>query len=436
MKLIILDHFRRRWFLWTAFCLLNLTLGLFLNNAEPALFPIFIAFPLIIGPNLWFQEIQAGYPRVLLGLPLGALEIGRTLWFLSVGIASLIASSFSLVGLIIAKCFWAAHLGFYNWLLFSFVSLFMFGGMFGLLTCLTNPIKKVGRPIYGILTWVCFMAVFYFIASNYSPLIKLTLFFLISGTLTILGWIRVESLIVDYGEHRAASQASSPRQFKVPIGFGGIGFLLATAFIQIWSFGFYFLIITSLLTFFTKHTFDWHHLTHNLGSYVPFFFIFFGGYSFLSGGLNLRLFRAMPLSPNKIAATFPSVYILPLLTLFLAFTLLAWKETGSFECVSWIKVELLGIAPACFFIAVAIWNPTLNFIKTFFVVVFVISTFIPAFYQFANMNETGLPFWFIAIFDLILVTFYFWIMSKIISQSSSAYRPRQNQIGNRWNWGR
>jgi len=194
----------------------------------------------------------------------------------------------------------------------------------------------------------------------------------------------------------------------------------------------------NLLNFVTKHQFDWRHLTGSIdngGVFFPFFFVFIFARSGFSLSHNLRFLRTMPISTAKLAAALLSILILPLLTLFLAFTALAWKETGSAEYISFFKIELLAVAPISVFIAVSIWNTQGNFIKAVLLAILIVATMSPEFYQFANMyGRDGLSFWFVTIFDLAVVSLVFWSTCQIIAKSSSAYRPRPNQLGNRWSW--
>lgn len=450
MKNIILDHFRRRWFLWSSFCLINFMTGLFLFNLEETV-PLFfyLIFAFILGPNLWLSELQKGYPRVVLGLPLTAQQIGRTLWWLSVGFASILLAGFSLLGLISARPFFSStHFNFEAWILYVFINVFMYGTVFWLFSGAPvrpsdNWLQRAGRCFYGVTSWALIIGgVYFFCKDGYPNAIKLAVFFLISGTLSIFGWFRAEGLIVNYGEYRAASQqlTNSQGQFKAPNGFGGIPFIFATAFFGVWSFGILFLIVMNLLDFVIKHQFDWHHLTKSIdsgGVFFPFFFVFI----FLSSGFslshNLRFLRTMPISTARLAATLLSALILPLLTLFLAFTALAWKETGSAECISFFKIELLAIAPVSVFIAVSIWNTQGNFTKAVLLAILIVAAMVPAFYQLACMDgRAGLSFSFITIFYIVTVCLVFWSTCKIIAKSSSAYRARQNQLGTRWSWGR
>ena len=183
MKLIILDHFRRRWFLWSSFCLINFMTGLFLFNLEETV-PLFfyLIFAFILGPNLWLSELQKGYPRVVLGLPLTAQQIGRTLWWLSVGFASVLLAGFSLLGLILARPFFSStHFNFEAWILYVFINAFMYGTVFWLFSGAPvrpsdNWLQRAGRCFYGVTSWALIIGgVYFFCKDGYPNAIKLEL---------------------------------------------------------------------------------------------------------------------------------------------------------------------------------------------------------------------------------------------------------------------
>jgi hypothetical protein len=441
MKQIIADHFLRHWFLWSFFCLINFTIGLLLSNfggTTPSFFYLMFAF--ILGPNLWLSELQKGYPRVVLGLPITAQQIGQSLWWLSVGFASLLLAGFSLLGMLSARAFFSSNLSFGAWMLYVLINSLMYGTVFWLFSgAPSRPsdtwLKKTGGSFYGVATWALVIGgVYFFCKDGHPTLIKLATFFLGCGTLSMLGWFRAEGLIVGCGECRTSSKQlnTSPGQFKASNGFGGIPYIFWTAFLSVWFFGVIFLIAINLLGLFTNHQFDWHHLTQNLsgGGMFPLFFIIM--FSLLSLSQNLRFLRTMPVSSARLAATLLSVYILPLLTLCLAITALAWKEAGTVEYISFFKLELLAVAPASVFVTVSIWNTEGNFVKSILLVIVILVTLVPAFYQLTLMNGRGLPFWFVILFDAMTVSLSQWSTCQIIAKSSSAYRARQNVIGNGW----
>lgn len=446
MKNLFLDHFRRGWFLWSVFCLLNFAMGILLNNLGEILPLFYFVFAFIFGPFLWLSDLQKGYPRVVLGLPLTAQQIGRTLWWLSVGFASMLLAGFSLLGIISARLFSLTNnLSFGAWMLYIVINAFLYGTVFWLCSgapsrSSDNLRQKTGGYFHTVTMLALVLGGIHFLGKNdYPTAIKLTAYFLICGTLSILGWFRAEGLIVDYGEYRAASQQpKNPQgQFKVPNGFGGIPFIFGTAFFGVWSFGVIFLIVMNLLGLFTRHQFNWHHLTQSFssGSSFPFFFCIFVFWSFALSD-NLRFLRTMPVSSARLAAILLSVYILPLLTLCLAITALAWAETGAVECISFFKLELLAVAPVSVFIAVSIWNTQATFVKTFLLVIMILATIVPAFYQLTCLDGRGVPFWFIILFNILIVSISYWSTCQILGKSSSAYRARQNQLGNGWSWGR
>ncbi len=450
MKPLILDQFKRRWFLWMLFCFVQIVFGSFDYGMWGSSFIFPVAF--ILGPNIWLMDLYRGYPRVALTLPYTARQIGRTWWWISVGFAAILMITFSFAGMTFHVLFFGKEFPFARWFEYVTVNVLLYGSLFWFFSgvfsggSLNLPLvdwKDKTRRLFAFLFSMTFIggSVYLLFNMQKNPG-EILAFYVCTLAMTILGWLRAESMIADYGEYRSASQQpnKSQGQFKVPNGFGGIPLVFWTAFSGVWSFGIYFFIVMNLLDFVIKRQFDWHHLTKSIdngGAFFPVFFAFIFMSSAFSFSLSftLRFLRTMPISTAKLAAALLSVLILPLLTLFLAFTALAWKETGSAECVSFFKIELLAVAPVSVFIAVSIWNTQGNFIKAVLLAFLIVASMTPAFYQLACMDgRAGLPFWFIAIFDAAVVSLVFWSTCKIIVQSSSAYRPRPNQLATRWGW--
>lgn len=449
MKPLMLDQLKRRWFFWALFCLVQFVFGWFDYGLLGSSFIFPVAF--ILGPNIWLMDLQRGYPRVALTLPYTARQIGRTWWWIAVGFAAILMLTFSFLGMTVHVLSSGKEFPFVKWLEYVTANILLYGSLFwffsgvfsgdGLNLHSFDWQKKTRRLFaFGFNLAIISGGVYLLFHMQKSP-VEMAAFYVCTLAMTIIGWLRAESMIADYGEYRNASQQpkNSRGQFKVPNGFGGIPLVFWTAFSGVWSFGIYFFIIMNLFNFVIKHQLDPHHLTRSLGgSFFPFFFVFIFMSSTFSFYLshNLRFLRTMPISIARLAAVLLSVLILPLLTLFLAFTALAWKETGAVEYISFFKIELLAIAPVSVFIAVSIWNTQANFIKTIVLVIAILAPMSPAFYQLTCMDGHGLPFWFVIPFSGVMAGISFWSTCQIIAKSSSAYRPRQNQLDTRWNWGR
>jgi len=443
MKPLILDQFKRRWFLWVLFCLVHIVFGSFNYGMLGSDFIFPAAF--ILGPNIWLMDLQRGYSRVALTLPYTARQIGRTWWWISVGFASILMMVFSFLGMAVYFLWSGKELSFLKWFECVTANTLLYGSLFWLFSgsilylSSVDWRKRIRRLLVGGLYLAIIGGCVYLLFNMQKSPVEMAAFYICTLAMTIAGWHRAESMIADYSEYRNASQQpeNSRRQFKAPNGFGGIPFVFTTTFSGVWSFGILFLIIMNLLDFAIKHQFDWHHLTRSIdngGAFFPFIFVFILMRSGFSLSHNLRFLRTMPVSTAKLAATLLSVVILPLLTLFLAFTALAWTETGSVECISFFKIELLAIAPVSVFIAVSIWNTQANFIKTVLLVIAILAPLAPALYQLTCMDGRGLPFWFVIVFSGAMTGISFWSTCQIIAKSSSAYRPRQNQLDTRWGW--
>lgn len=443
MKRLILDQFKRRWFLWALFCFVHTFFGSINYGMSGSDFIFPAAF--ILGPNIWLMDLQRGYSRVALTLPYTARQIGRTWWWISVGFAAILMIAFSFLGMTVHVLFSEKEFLFVKWLEYVTANILLYGSLFWFFSGsnLNLPSidwqKKIQRLLVGGLYLAILGGCVYLLFNMQKSAVEMAVFYVCTLAMTILGWLRAESMIANYGEYRNASQQpkNSRGQFKVPNGFGGIPFFFATAFFGAWGFGILFLIIMNLFDFVIKHQFDWHHLTRSIddgGAFFPFFFVFIFIRSGFALSQNLRFLRTIPISTAGLAATLLSALILPLLTLCLAFTALAWKETGSAEYISFFKIELLAVAPVSVFIAVSIWNTQANFIKTVLLVIAILAPLTPAFYQLTCMDGRGLPFWFVIPFSGAMAGISFCSTCQIIAKSSSAYRPRQNQLATRWGW--
>jgi len=449
MKPLILDQMKRRWFFWALFCLVQFIFGW----VDYGFLGIIFIFPFlfILGPNIWLMDLQRGYPRVALTLPYTARQIGRAWWWITVGVAGILMITFSFLGMTCHILSSGKEFPFANWFEYVTVSLLLYGSLFWFYSGVFSGsnlrlpsidwMEKLRRFLAVICSLACIGGSFYFLINMQKSPVEMLAFYVCTLAMTMVGWLRAESMIADSGEYRNASQPSknSRGQFKSPNGFGGIPFVFWTAFSGVWSLGIYLFIFMNLFNFAKKHLFDPHHLPGTTGvGFLPFFFGFIYMSSIFSFYLihNLRFLRTLPISTARLAATLLFVLILPLLTLFLAFTALAWKETGAGEYISSFKIELLAVAPVSVFIAVSIWNTQANFIKTVLLVIAILAPLTPALYQLTCMDNRGLPFWFVMLFSGAMAGIAFWSTCQIIAKSSSAYRPRQNQLGNPWNWGR
>jgi hypothetical protein len=453
MKPLMLDQLKRRWFFWALFCLVQFIFGWFDYVLLGSSFIFPTAF--IFGPNIWLMDLQRGYPRVALTLPYTARQIGRTWWWISVGFAAILMIAFSFAGMTVHVLSSGKEFPFAKWFEYVTANMLLYGALFwffsGVFSGRNLSLPSIGwkGKIQRFFVYIFSLAIIagctvLLFNMQESPVFMLG-FYVSALAMTIVGWLRAESMIADYGEHRNVSQQpkNSRGQFKAPDGFGGTPFIFWTAFSGVWTLGIYFfviIVILNLCDLVKTHQFDWHHLTKCMdirGSFFPFvfFFIFMSSAFSLSVNHTLRFLRTMPVSSAKLAATVMAVQILPMLSLCLAFTALLWTETGAAEYISFFKIELFAIAPVSVFIAVSIWNTQANFTKTVLLVIAILVPITPVLYQLTCLDGRGLPFWFVIPFSGAMAGVSFWSTCQIIAKSSSAYRPRQNQLGNRWGWG-
>jgi hypothetical protein len=453
MNPLILDSLKRRWLICVFFCLLHFGLG-WTIIPDWSIADVFVPTALFLGPNILLLDLQRGYPRAALSLPFTAKQIGRTFWWFSVGLPFIALSAFSFLGTIFSNVMFGylgkapAH-GFeipvLKWLFYVTTNGFMLGAMFWLF-CASPNVPTFGwqsnirQWFKRLLSIGLFIGCIFCLIDRQRTELTLAFFYITAITMSVLGWLQAESMVAEYGQRRAASQqaANARRQSAPPPGFGGILFSFVNSFSKIWSTGILMLVFMNLVDVFEKRPLDWHHLTKNLangGAFFPFLFVFlaFSPTAFL----NLRHLRTLPLSTWRLVAFIFFEAILPLLTLCLALTLLAWHESGSAECLSYFKIEFLFAASTSIFIAVAIWNVHASFLKGVVLAILILTSLAPTVYEMSWGVGTPntLPVWFVAAFTIGLFALSFFATCRIISSSSSPYRPRLNQSGNRWNWG-
>ena len=336
MKLILLDIFRRRWLFLTLFCLAHFIFGLFLLSSSNKDFFSISFFPFIwmlfvLGPNLWLAELRQGYARVTLSLPLTYHTNGETFWWLCVGIATSLLTVFSCLGGLHGKVVFEHDERFSHWLLCVAMNGVLYGAFFWLYSGAqvrpSNGSQK--RPWHtAIRVWrgwqVSLVEVIYCSLATWTSTSNWRCF-LICVPLTILGWLRAEWMVADYGEYRSGSQQpqNSRKQFTPSSGHGGILFIFQSSFALVWFFGFLMFVGMNVIGIFQKHSFDWHHLTGNInGFFFPYLFIIiFRSMPFMR---DLRFLRTMPIPTSRLAAVLLGDAILPLLTFCLAITALAW----------------------------------------------------------------------------------------------------------------
>lgn len=99
MNKVILDHFRRRWLMWTLSCLLFVGAGLVLAIERD----IRISGVLCISISIITLDLGCGCPRVLLSLPFTARQLGRAYWWLSVVAPIFLFAISSGVGILILR---------------------------------------------------------------------------------------------------------------------------------------------------------------------------------------------------------------------------------------------------------------------------------------------------------------------------------------------
>jgi hypothetical protein len=448
MKRIIFDHFRRWWWVLALCGLIQVMLGWWIAEHPEIEFEFWVFLvALWVGALLLNFDLQRGAARTIASLPLSARQIGRSWWVATIPIPAIVLAVALFLGagmfhgfhpntILPAGRLTLASLFVLPWLGITFTSSYGMtnDAIFG------NWRARTSSTFFSLLSTAMLFGDMLTLQNSTKQPVKLAIYFGVGAFLIGAGWFRAERFVLDRASFRlsALTGNKSKGQHQVPTSFGGIRFALQNSFFRVWGIGIVMIAVLNIVLVFEKHSFDWHHLTKPLvngGFFFPLFFVFY----MQSGSLftNFRYLRTLPLSTGRLVGFIFSEAILPLLTLCLAITALNWFETGSAECLSWVKVEIMAAASVSVFIGVSIWNTTASFVKGLLLAVLILSTIVPVVYEMTwGMNtNNGLPIWFVAVFTVGLFVLSHWATSRIVSRSSAPYRSRPNLMRSRWNWG-
>ena len=199
MKLIVVDHVRRWWWLWLGslvVCILTVGVGQPLKPDFSNLF--FFPLTMYLGvAQLSFDLTKGDVPRVLRTLPVSAREVGQAWWWASVGLPGL--SLTGLTGLIWLFLVLTQHpvsaLACFN---YGLTNALLFGPNFFLFAGTPAPgTKGSGNGLLGlcrgVLFGVFFLGLLYFYKYFPPQTIQWNIFIVIASLLTIASWFGAET---------------------------------------------------------------------------------------------------------------------------------------------------------------------------------------------------------------------------------------------------
>lgn len=346
MKRLILDYFRRWWWVLALGALSEFWMGWSIPGEPKHNFEFWgLLIALWTGANLLQQDFQRGLARAMATLPLTSRQIGRSWWLATVaipaaGMAALVfagagafyffnrTADFPVNRLAIACLFNLLWLGTLAAAIFTARITHLDRGYW---------LKLLGMGFIGGLSAITILGGMIYLQDASKHSFKTALFIGVGGFLTVASWFRAESFYlgrVNVG--RVPVPIARPTVTPGPIRFGGIPFLLSTTFTRTFLTS---LTLSALILLFMAlqgHAMSGHAADMFVGQmtlFIPFWLMIWQLMSFTS---QLRYFRTLPISTNALAAILLTINILP----FLAINVVAATVFGLFLGTSEATVVL------------------------------------------------------------------------------------------------
>jgi hypothetical protein len=313
MKQIILDHlWRKSWIIIPILFAEIFVVREFGTNGHHLEFVLF-QLPLFLGAFLLSYDLQRGFTRGLMALPVTAGQIGRAWWLSTVGVpASLLASATALSAIVRLE-------GGQTGLLFlnCLIQILFLGSLFYILSLMPAGYQgtwqeKVRGGFLGALWGLSFSGgILLFGDFSWSNPFKAEVFMAVGAVLTVAGWFRAERMVLQRGAFRVGAQVtpSGSAQYKAPAGFGGLPFLWQRLLLRLGWFGLG-LIGWALGTIVLIGVMEGrspessrHFLERETPMVGMWSLIFVYMYLVLPTMTHLRFLRTLPISTSVLAAT-------------------------------------------------------------------------------------------------------------------------------------
>ncbi len=444
MKLLILDHLKRWWWMWLTGGVAQFLIFASSAGSKYPFQTIFTTFTLQIiyfaGVFPLSYDLQRGHSRVLKTLPVSVRQIARAWWLVSVGLPALLlttAAGLAMLAMLVDSI--GITKGFHTetYLAGCLTNTLWLGAAFFLLTAWSgrqpdSPAEYARFILFCGLLLISFIGVLRFGSLSLNTT-KGIVFILIAAAMTIAGWFRAEHLVMKLVGVRAALQhprKGRPR-YKVQAGFGGLPFLVARIFTRCLFLGL-FMIVTMLVVFSAIH--HSHEQTSfmnsvhagisSMGNNFQIWWILL--FQLFPTIMHIRFLRTLPLSASSLAATLvlvPTTAIICLGSL-----IAALAGTGS-ASISIMSVYLMAASVGAVSVSVLVWRGVDREGMWLFVFILFCGAFLPMVFH----ADKAPPLATISIATLLIVS-AFEITRRAIIRSTHAYRVRPNLM-NAWGWG-
>ena len=432
MKLIILDHLRRWWWMWglclVAYICFIAILDLGHNDKFFTTFPI----GMFMGTFLLSVDMMRGHTRSLVTLPVRLQQVARAWWWVSVGLP---AAAIILVTTVEFTLFY----GRFDWARFAVICLSNFltlGASFYALTGLPRGGYDGGWKtrargyFFGALWGFSFAGWLLVQHMSLTPIAWLGLL-TAAFIFTAMGWFRAELLVQERSASLAGEPALRPKNAtpsRTAKGHGGLAYLAQSIFLKMAHVGVAMFVAFAIIIPFLNYFVFQSTSAENMGMMFPILttqFVYVTIFQIIVFGGHIRHLRTMPISATKLAAVL--VFTVQVAMLMICYA-------GRLLLTAFLKVpqpglemmiedgSLFQIAIATTFVPLFVWRP-LGILNFMIMMILMISSSILVIIQ--HKWPVGISM----SLAVLTVTSAFFITKTLLERSSRTYRPRTNQFG-------
>lgn len=443
MKNILLDHFRRWWWVWGIgiIAVIGMAIGACMpENAvrRQSLFPVI----LFLGPFLLSFDLSRGHARALLSMPVTVRETARTWWLATVAIPSLVLAI--LTGLVYAliEVMHPGSVSYLTPLNYWLLNSLLLGVMFFALTGLpsrqggTGGLNQIRAYIFGGLWGILFGG--WYLFNNFVSIEKASGLGVcaLAGILTVIGWFRAETMVMERAglQGLAATSPATAKPWRGREGYGGLRYLLGAVFQRFVLIGLWMFLMCSIFFWLMGLATELHAGSHaDSFSFVGLFsfqLLWIMSFQILPVVFHLRVLRTLPVSATQLASLLvftPGITML--IVVYVANFLLStaygspWFSPMDF----FARGYLVQVALACCVIPFLTWRgmDRIGLLIVLFVVMAGMGGAMAFEKEFSSLVvNMAAP---ILMFGAFLATKY------LLERNSRVYRPRNNQTPG-WSW--
>ena len=367
MKHLILDHFLRWWWLMASYALCAFAVGWWITRNANGSFVFWTLLLGLGGGTMPLQfDLKTGLLRAISTLPLTARQIGRAWWLTGVLVPAVVLSALMFLGGVAGhflervEAFPAGRLAEASLFLFLWLGI-QPNSYFPSPAPWTKGAWRSRAVLSSVLSSIMVLGGFLYYQDAAKNPVKFATLVGLGSLLSLTGWFRADHL--EFGSFfnglPALRAKASHCPHRVPEGFGGVRYLIATTCVRVGLMGAG-MIAAMLLLFSGMMLFQGgrgsRSFEFSLAGATPL--MLFLGIQFQFGEVlrQLRLLRTLPVSSTGLAAGFIAIAVLPIAALAPLLAGAVWLIHGGHVAATTLKICILILAPVLLWMSFIVWR--------------------------------------------------------------------------------